>query len=290
MRHFDWWSLSLLARTLEAPERDAVLGDLAESGAGFGRAMLDLSGLIVRRQVGLWVSWRPWLALFGVCGLAGLSLSQIVFRLNVDFYKRYAAHYGTALTDRQEVAFFLCMASALLVWSWTCGFVLGSLSGRTVWLTWPVFYFVVLDSAWARFVLAGNIILRDPLASEAPLDWIQGAMRLLMGATLPLSIAAVLFLFPALVGAFVGVRRRFLGVGHIYLMGAVNVAFAILTTWATGWYDPAHLPASWPGVPWAVRLLPFLLVSWPAACMLACSTPPSSRPTEETALRHEPEP
>jgi hypothetical protein len=290
MRRVDWWLLSFLARALEAPERDVVLGDLAESGAGSGRAVLDLLGLIVRRQVGLWVSWRPWLALFGVCGLAGLSLSRIVFRLNVDFYKRYAAHYGTALTDRQEVTFFLCMAGALLVWSWTCGFVLGSLSGRTVWLTWSVFYFVVLDSAWARFVLSGNIILRNPLTREAPLDSLQGTLRLLMGATLPLTIAALLFLAPAVLGAFEGVRRRTLAVGHAYLMGAVNAAFAILTTWATGWYDPAHLPASWPGVPWAARLLPYLLVSWPAVYLLACGTSPSSHPTDETPLRREPGP
>jgi hypothetical protein len=288
MTRFDWWLLSLLARALEAPDRDVVLGDLAESGAGLAPAMLDLLGLIARRQFGLWLSWRPWLALFGVCGLAGLSLSRIVFRLNVDLYKRYAAHYGTALTDRQEVAFFLCMTGALLVWSWTCGFALGSLSGRTVWLTWSVFYFVVLDSAWAQFVVAGNIILRHS-PNGAPLDALQGTLRLLMAATLPLTIAALLFLFPALLGAFVGVRWRTLDLGLTYLFGAANAAFAFLATWATGWYDPAHLPAGWPGVPWAVRLLPFLLVSWPAAYLLACGTPPSSRPTDETALRHQPE-
>jgi hypothetical protein len=275
---FGWWLLSFLARALEPPERDVVLGDLAESGAGLGLAMGDLVGLIVRRQFGLWMSWRPWLALFGVCGLAGLSLSRIVFRLNVDLYKRYTAHYGTALTDGQEVAFFLCMAAALLVWSWTSGFVLGSLSGRAVWLTWSVFYFVVLDSAWARFVLGGNIILRNPLTHEAPLDSLQGTLRLLMTATLPLTIAALLFLFPALFGAFVGMRSQTLAVRHTYLIGSANAALAILATWATGWYDPAHLPARWPGVPWPVRLLPFLLVSWPAAYLLARTIPTGGHP------------
>ncbi len=282
MTHIGWSLVSFLARALERPERDVVLGDLAESGAGVGPAIRDLLGLIVRRQVGLWASWRPWLALLGVCGLAGLSLSRIVFRLNVDFYKNYVAHYGTDLTDRQEMAFFLCMAGALLVWSWTCGFVLGSLSGRAVWLTWSVFYFVVLDSAWARFVLAGNIILRNPRTHESPLDSLHGTLGLLMAATLPLTIAAALFLFPALFGAFVGVRSRTLAVPHTYLIGSVNVALAILTTWATGWYDPAHLPAGWPEVPWPVRLLPFLLVSWPAAYLLACTLPVGSHPKDQT--------
>jgi len=273
MMGLGWGLLSVVARALEPAERDVVLGDLAESGEGVGAAMRDLLGLIVRRQVGLWLSWRPWLALFGVSCLAGLSLSRIVFRLNVDLYK-YAAHYATSLTARQEVAFLLCLAGALTVWSWTCGFVLGSLSGRAVWLTWSVFYFVVLDSAWARF----GIMLRM-------LDSLQGTLRLLMATTLPLSIAALLFLFPALLGAFVGVRRRILTVHHAYLIGAVNIALTILTTWSTGWYDPAHLPARWPGVPWSTRLLPFLLASWPAAYLLACTLPTGSRPKDQNPAR-----
>jgi hypothetical protein len=279
MMRFGWWLLSVLARALEPAERDVVLGDLAESGEGVGAATRNLLGLIVRRQVGLWLFWRPWLALFGVSCLAGLSLSRIVFRLNVDLYK-YAAHYATDLTAPQEVAFLLCLAGALTVWSWTCGFALGSLSGRAVWLTWSVFYFVVLDSAWARF----GIVLRM-------LDSLQGTLRLLMATTLPLSIAALLFLFPALFGAFLGVRRRILTVPHACLIGSVNAGLTILMTWSTGWYDPAHLPARWPGVPWSTRLLPFLLASWPAAYLLACSLPTGSRPKDQTsALRPVPEP
>ncbi len=263
MTRFGWWLLSVLARALEPAERDVVLGDLAESGEGLGAATRNLLGLIVRRQIGLWWFRRPWLALFGVSCLAGLSLSRIVFRLNVDLYK-YAAHYATSLTARQEVV--------------------GSLSGRAVWLTWSVFYFVVLDSAWARFVLAGNIILRDPRTHETPMDSPQGTLRLLMATTLPLSIAALLFLFPALFGAFAGVRRRILTVHHAYLIGAVNIALTILTTWSTGWYDPAHLPARWPVVPWSTRLLPFLLASSPAAYLLACNLPTGSRPKDQTLV------
>ncbi len=289
MMRVGWWLLSVLARALEPAERDVVLGDLTESGEGVGAATRDLLGLIVRRQVGLWLFWRPWLALFGVSCLAGLSLSRIVFRLNVDLYK-HAAHYATSLTAGQEVAFLLCLAGALTVWSWTCGFVLGSLSGRAVWLTWSVFYFVVLDSAWARFVLTGRIILRNPRTHEALLHSLQGTLRVLMATTLPLSIAALVCLFPALFGAFVGVRRRILTVHHAYLIGAVNTALTILTTWSTGWYDPAHLPARWPGVPWSTRLLPFLLVSWPAAYLLARSLPTGSRPKDQTLLRPVPEP
>jgi hypothetical protein len=250
--------------------------------------MRNLLGLIFRRQVGLWLFWRPWLALFGVSCLAGFSLSRIAFRLNNDLHK-HAQGYATSLTAGEEVAFLLCLAGALVVWSWTGGFVLGSLSGRAVWLTWSVFYFVVLDSAFARFVLMGNIILRNPHTHETPLDSIQGTLRLLMVTTLPLSMAALLFLFPALFGAFVGLRRRILAVRHAYLIGSVNAALTIFTTWSTGWYDPAHLPARWPGVPWSTRLLPFLLVSWPAAYLLVASLRATARGAKPR-LRRVPEP
>jgi hypothetical protein len=282
MTRLAWWLLSFVARALEPSEREVVLGDLAESGAGFGLAVRDLLGLVVRRQVAVWTSWRPWLALFGICGLAGLSLSRIVFRLDVDLNK-YSAHYGTSLEPREEVAFLLLLAGALLVWSWTCGFVLGSLSGRATWLTWSVFYLVVLDSAWARFVLAGNIILRNPRTGEAMLDSLRGALRFLMAATLPLSIAAVLFVLPALFGAFAGVPWRILPGHRTYLIGSANIALAMLATWATGWYDPAHLPAGWPGVPWPVRLLPFLLVSCPAAYLFVSSSPAATRQKDDTS-------
>src|SRR5450432_3232814 len=44
--------------------------------------------------------------------------------------------------------------------------------------------------------------------------------------TLALSIQALLFLAPALVGAFVGVRWRTLPVRHTYLIASVNIALA----------------------------------------------------------------
>jgi hypothetical protein len=47
-------------------------------------AIRDVLDLIVRRQVGLWAGWQPWLALLGIACLAGVPLSRIAFRLNVD--------------------------------------------------------------------------------------------------------------------------------------------------------------------------------------------------------------
>lgn len=69
--------VDLLSRLLEADEREAVRGDLTESGASGGRALRDVVGLVVRRQAALWMDWRPWLALVGVVVPLGLLLSHV---------------------------------------------------------------------------------------------------------------------------------------------------------------------------------------------------------------------
>ncbi|PYT24947.1 MAG: hypothetical protein DMG57_26865 [Acidobacteria bacterium] len=262
-----WWLLCVLARGLEPAERKVVLGDLAESDEGVGAATCDLLGLIVRRQAGLWTVWRPWLALLGISGLAGVPLSRIAFSLNVDLgqqlmaYLKYGVHFETGVTPRQDMAFLLCLAVALLFWSWTCGFVLGSLSGRAVWLTWFVFYLIVQDSAWARLVLSGNIIVRD-----------RRPLPLLMAAILPLSIATFLFSLSALCGMYLGVRRRALPLRPAYLLASAITILTILATWTSGWYETAHeiwSGGAWRGVSWPKRQLPFVLAGWPAAYLLA---------------------
>jgi hypothetical protein len=263
---FCWRLVDILSGILDADERQAVRGDLAESGESVVRATGDVLSLIVRRQIGLWKEWQPWLALLGVACLAGLLLSRIAFRFNVDLGQQLMAyyngvHFGTLLTPQQDMAWLLCLAIALLLWSWTCGFVLGSLSGRAVWLTWSVFYLMVLDSALVRFILSGNIILGDPQP-----------LRLLMAATLPLNPASFLFSLSALWGTFVGVRRQVLPGRAAYVMASAITVFTILVTWMSGWYETAHevwSGGAWHGDSWTARLLPFALVSWPVAYLLA---------------------
>ncbi|MPY90708.1 MAG: PQQ-binding-like beta-propeller repeat protein [Luteitalea sp.] len=50
MRRVSWWSVDMVSRLLEADERDAVRGDLTESGASGERALRDVLGLVMRRQ------------------------------------------------------------------------------------------------------------------------------------------------------------------------------------------------------------------------------------------------
>jgi hypothetical protein len=280
MTRICWRFVDILSRILDTDERQVFRGDVAESGHGVARAIWDVSDLVLRRQIGLWTVWQPWLALVGIACLTGAPLSGIAFRLNVDLgqqlmaYFRYGVHFGTLLTPQQDMAWLLCLAFALLLWSWTCGFVLGSLSGRAVWVTWSLFYLMVLDFAWVRFILSGSIILRDPQP-----------LRILMAASLPLQPATLLFSLSSLWGAFMGVRRRVLPWRTAYVLASAITIFTILVTWMSGWYETAHevwSSGAWHGVPWTARLWPFVVVSWPIAYLLATANRQQTASRKET--------
>ncbi len=57
--------IHVVSQALEHNEREAVLGDLADCGTPALRALADISGLVLRRQLALWVDWKPWGSLGG---------------------------------------------------------------------------------------------------------------------------------------------------------------------------------------------------------------------------------
>jgi hypothetical protein len=67
-----WWLVDNLSRMLDASEREAVRGDLMESGESAGPAAWNVLGLVMRRQIVLWKGWQPWLAL--VCFVVPLGM------------------------------------------------------------------------------------------------------------------------------------------------------------------------------------------------------------------------
>src|ERR1700758_5662533 len=64
-----WPLVESVARLLDRDERDAVLGDSLEAGDSPWQALSGVLGFVLRRQLFVWRSWRPWLAAlgFGVC-------------------------------------------------------------------------------------------------------------------------------------------------------------------------------------------------------------------------------
>ncbi len=129
--------VDLVSRLLQPDEREVVQGDLLESGESAWQSLLAVVGLVIRREAALWRNWRPWLAAFGLA----LPSSFLLMGFSLSVSRAYQQLIGgpilhaTGVTVRPGFALFLCNVLLLAAWSWTGGFVVGSVSRRTVWVS-----------------------------------------------------------------------------------------------------------------------------------------------------------
>jgi hypothetical protein len=132
-----WPLVEVAARLLGRSEREAVLGDLLETGEGTWRGLLDVLGLVIRRQLSHWKNWQPWLAMFGLALPSSLLLMGVSVSVS-SMYERLIDH-RILVESPQAIheGFFqlLCRGLLLIGCSWACGFVMGSLSRRTLWVS-----------------------------------------------------------------------------------------------------------------------------------------------------------
>jgi hypothetical protein len=149
-----WWVVDLVCGLLDRDERAAVCGDLIEAHVSTGRALIEVGGLVVRRQAALWLGWQPWLALFTVVAPLGVLLS-----LSSRWFAGIAAHlwlyvrlgewsYLTIPGWRRDVIEAATTAlagfAALALWSWSAGFVLARLSRKAWWTLGLVLALVIV--------------------------------------------------------------------------------------------------------------------------------------------------
>jgi hypothetical protein len=134
-----WWWVDIVSRMLDPGEREAVRGDLAESGETGSQALRGVLGLVLRRQAVLWTHWRPWLTLVGLVVPLGMLLSIVSRRMageSAVYVWMYAnnwkwgdiANAGFWHVFAESVALVFMRYLTLVCWSWTSGFVLGSVS------------------------------------------------------------------------------------------------------------------------------------------------------------------
>jgi hypothetical protein len=131
-----WKLIGLVSEVLERDERDAVLGDLMEGNEGGWRGLLDLFGVVFRRQAALWRSPRPWLAGFVVA----LPCSYLLMHVSISVtctYERLVNHRTDACwyTGHEGFPLLLCHILLLIAWSWSGGYIVGSVSRRTLWMS-----------------------------------------------------------------------------------------------------------------------------------------------------------
>jgi len=252
MRRICWWSVDRVSRLLEPDERDAVRGDLTESGASGGSALREVLGLVVRRQAALWLDWRPWLALVGVVVPLGMLLG-LVSRNWADGSAIYAWLYvnnwtwgfveipGARRDLADTIVRFTLNSLTLIGWSWTSGFVLGSLSRRTTWANGSLF-------CLAAF---GGTLAIATVGSQNPFN--AAVFSLTFYSTVwPIILLTVLVALPALAGMRQTFRLPTLPLLQTFLWA---VLIAILTARAKRGSGPLGLLS--------------LLIMWPVGYMIA---------------------
>ena len=137
MKSTHWPLVEVADRLLEPVEREAVLGDLLETDEGGWQGLLEVFGLVIRRQLLHWKSWQPWLATFGLA----LPGSLVLMGTSVSVSSMYERRIEPGIILGHPHAIYqgflqlLCRGLLLIACSWACGFVLGSLSRRTLWLS-----------------------------------------------------------------------------------------------------------------------------------------------------------
>ena len=132
-----WPLVELTSRLLDHEEREVVLGDLLETHETAGRGLLDVFGLVFRRQAGLWRDPRPWLAGFVVALPSSYLLMIVSFSVSCTYqrlvnHKVYAGHWPTG---HEGFPLLLCHIFLLIAWSWSAGYMVGSVSRRTLWVS-----------------------------------------------------------------------------------------------------------------------------------------------------------
>ena len=127
--------VEVVARLLERDDREVVLGDLAETGATTWQSLTEISGLVVRREAAPWAYWRPWLAAFAVALPSTLLLMGVSLSVSCTYQRLTGPRsFGAcAPTGQEDFPLLLCHVLLLLIWSWTGGFVVRSVSRRTFW-------------------------------------------------------------------------------------------------------------------------------------------------------------
>jgi hypothetical protein len=205
------WLVRVVAGLLEGEEREAVVGDLLESGLSATRVTVEITGLFVRRQFALWQNWRPWLAAFGLA----LPFSFVLMGWSVSVSRGYQQALDPHLAATPVLWLSLCNALLLCGWAWTGGFVMGTLSRRTLWVS-ALFCFV-------------------PCLYCLSLFHVECLSRLCL----------FLFLIPAGWGLYRGLRIQRIPVNSAILL-AVAVTVLTIPTWT---HSGAWLPnwaLSWP--------------------------------------------
>ena len=203
-----WWCVDFVSRTLAPEEREAIRGDITESGATAGRALHDVLGMIIRRQaaslrrLGTWVIF---LCLVLPLSAALLSMLSRIATLTAVYSWLYVNNWTPgylAAGFRQDLlhnlAFFALSCFKLIFAAWSAGLALGFTSRRSIGSNGFLFLLVLV---------AGLLLTpHSQDGGNAPVFMLSFYRRVL-----PILMLAVLVVIPSIRGMHDGRRfsRRF---------------------------------------------------------------------------------
>lgn len=211
-----WPLVEFAAAPLAREERDAVIGDSLEAGDSLWKALTGVLGLVLRRQLLRWRSWRPWFATFLLALPAGyllLSVSVSVACTSERLMGMKVGHW--APTGHEGFLMLLCHIFLLITWSWTSGFAVGSLSPRTLCST-------IACSAIA--VCCWNCVLFEKHSHMESIS----------------PYYSLLFVAPAIWGVLRGKRAH-----HLTLRIALLLAITMTALTTAAWVDNALWVLNW---------------------------------------------
>jgi hypothetical protein len=207
-----WSFIEAASQLLPPNDRDAVLGDLAETNESPRQMLAQLLGLAARRHVALWTSWQPWMAAFGLA----LPTSFLLMGASVSVSSMFQRMDWQMLSAHDAALNLSSIVFLLICWSWSAGFVVSSISRRTLWVS-GVSCFIPCLFCLARFH-------RESLPG----------------------FSLFLFLLPALLGIWHGIRTTRISLSFALIMAVAVTTLMILTSSRVFWRcDLALLWPTW---------------------------------------------
>lgn len=223
--HLGWRAVEWVGRALDPREREVVLGDFAESGELWNRALCDVLGLVIRREAALLRHPRPWLTFAAIIIPLGFLISVLsritsgatsvyvwMYANNTDWDLIRSAGFWYVL--RGASFSFVTQCLALFCSAWTIGLVIGSVSGKYVRNTVSALLLLLLvgEFSLAPRYLAFCWQLRNKLFHVPALAGQNDPVsaNLFYVYVFPLIVQIALVAAPALWGVVAGMRLRIL--------------------------------------------------------------------------------
>jgi hypothetical protein len=219
MTGLGWPFVEAAARLLARDEREAVLGDLVEAGESVWQGLSGVLGLVFRQEAVLWKTWRPWLAGFGVALPSSFLLMGFSLSVSWSYLRLRCPELlsQASLTRPSGFLVLICQAFLLIGWSWTGGFVVGSVSRRTLW--------------------ASTVLCYSPCLFCLARFRVESLSRFCL----------FLFLLPAIWGVRQGLRISRMNLSSAIVL-AVAVTVMMLPGWSIAgqhWWSPPRWTLNW---------------------------------------------